>query len=179
MSKKVLIISGSPRIGGNTDSLCMQFELGAKESGNIVEKVYLRKSEIGNCLGCGVCQGNGGTCIIKDDMNSILDKMMDVDVIVMATPVYYSAMYGKMKTLIDRTFPKFRELKNKEFYFISTALSSSEEVMQDVISGFRRFIFFLPGSVEKGSVLNGYAEGIESVKSHKTYQEAYEMGKNI
>ena len=177
--KKVLILSGSPRVRGNTDLLCDQFARGAEESGHIIDKINLGKKEIKNCLGCGVCQSNGGLCVIKDDMKVIINKMMDADVIAMATPVYYSTMNGKMKTLIDRTFPKFREMKNKEFYFISTAASSNDEIMEDVINGFRKFIYFLPGSIEMGTIFDGYAGMNGAIKEHKVYNEAYEVGKNI
>lgn len=180
MSKKnVLILSSSHCVGGNTDLLCDQFELGAKDSGHTIDKINLIKKEIKSCIGCGVCQNNGGVCVIKDDMKIIIDKMMDADIIVMATPVYYSSMNGIMKNLIDRTFPKFREMKNKEFYFISTAASSDDEIMEDVIDVFRKFIYFLPNSVEKGTILDGYAGMNGSIKGHKAYNEAYEMGKNI
>ena len=55
MSKKVLIISASPRKGGNSDLLCDQFLKGAKEAGHDVEKVFLRDRKINYCIGCGVC----------------------------------------------------------------------------------------------------------------------------
>ena len=60
MSKKALVLSASPRSGGNSDLLCDQFMLGAKESGNQVEKFFLRGKEINYCLACDTCQGNGG-----------------------------------------------------------------------------------------------------------------------
>jgi multimeric flavodoxin WrbA len=84
MSKKVLALSASPRRGGNSDLLCDQFMLGAKESGNQVEKIFLRDKEINYCLAFDACQGNGGNCVQKDDMAEILDKIMAADVIVMA-----------------------------------------------------------------------------------------------
>ena len=139
----------------------------------------MRKIEIKDCSGCGVCQNNGGICVIKDDMKLILDKMMDADVIVMGTPVYYSSMNGKMKTLIDRTFAKFREMKNKEFYFISTAASSDDKIMDDVTDVFRKFIYFLPGAVEKGTIFDGYAGMNGAIKEHAVYKKAYDMGKDI
>ena len=55
MSKKVLILSGSPRKGGNSDILCDQFMLGAKETGNSVEKIFLGDKKINYCTGCGAC----------------------------------------------------------------------------------------------------------------------------
>jgi multimeric flavodoxin WrbA len=65
MAKKVLILSASPRKGGNSDLLCDQFLRGAKEAGSQAEKIFLRDKKIGYCTGCGTCQGNGGKCIQK------------------------------------------------------------------------------------------------------------------
>ena len=53
--KKVLVISSSPRRGGNSDILCDEFVRGAKESGSDVEKIFLKDKKIGYCTGCGVC----------------------------------------------------------------------------------------------------------------------------
>ena len=73
--KKVLIIAGSPRKGGNSDMLAQQFAKGAAESGNEVEIIYLREKKINYCQGCLVCLQKG-ECFQKDDANSLLTKMM-------------------------------------------------------------------------------------------------------
>lgn len=73
MSKKVLILSGSPRKGGNSDILCDEFMKGAEESGNTVEKIRVAEKKIGYCRGCYACKGTG-ICAIKDDMAEILQK---------------------------------------------------------------------------------------------------------
>ena len=86
--KNVLIISASPRKNGNSDILCDRFAEGAKESGNKVEKVFLAGKNIGYCRGCEVCN-NTHKCVMKDDMAEILGKMVDADVIVLSTPVYF------------------------------------------------------------------------------------------
>ena len=89
--KNVLIISSSPRRHGNSDLLCDMFAKGAEESGNNVEKIFLKDKEINYCTGCGVCNTTH-RCIIKDDMAEILDEMVNADVIVLATPVYFYSM---------------------------------------------------------------------------------------
>ena len=62
MSKKVLILSGSPRKGGNSDLLCDEFLRGAQESGNQVEKVFLRSKKVAPCNACYYCKNSGGKC---------------------------------------------------------------------------------------------------------------------
>ncbi len=62
MGKDILILSASPRRGGNSDLLCDQFMLGAKEAGNQVDKVFLKEKNINYSLGCLACQ-SGGSCV--------------------------------------------------------------------------------------------------------------------
>ncbi len=106
MSKKVLVLSASPRKGGNSDLLCDQFMLGAKEACNQAEKIFLRDKKITYCVGRLACQSNGGICVQNDDMDAILDKMNQADVLVMATPIYFYNMNAQLKALIDRTYPQ-------------------------------------------------------------------------
>lgn len=89
MKKKVLILSGSPRKGGNSDLLCDEFMRGAIESGNEVEKIRVSANRIAPCSACYYCRDNDGKCIHKDDMTVILQKMIDADVLVLASPVYF------------------------------------------------------------------------------------------
>ena len=88
MSKKVLVLSGSPRKNGNSDLLCNEFLKGAAESGHEVEKIRVAEKKIGYCRGCYACKDTG-ICAIRDDMAEVLQKMIDADVLVLASPVYF------------------------------------------------------------------------------------------
>lgn len=129
MSKKVLVISASPRKKGNSDLLCDEFIKGAVTAGNEVEKVFLSDLKINYCTGCGVCN-NTSRCVLTDDMKAVLDKMVAVDVIVLATPVYFYTMDAQLKTLIDRTVPRYTEIRNKEFYYIVAAADTKTANME-------------------------------------------------
>ena len=179
MIKKVLVLSASPRRGGNSDLLCDQFMLGAKESGNQVEKILLRDKEINYCLACDACQGNGGNCVQKDDMTEVLDKIIDADVIVMATPVYFYTMSGQMKTLIDRTYSRYLAISNKEMYFIMTAADSRMQAMERTLEGFRGFTSCLEGAKEKGIIYGTGAWNLGDIIGLPAMKQAYEMGKAI
>ena len=106
MNKKVLIISSSPRKGGNSETLAAAFAKGAREAGNQVETVYLREKQVGFCKGCIACL-NLGHCVIQDDAVEIAAKMHDANVLVFATPVYYYCVSGQLKTMLDRANPLF------------------------------------------------------------------------
>lgn len=177
--KKVLVLSSSPRRGGNSDILCDEFILGAKESGNEVEKIFLKDKKINYCVACEYCTKNNGICVQKDDMAEILDKMVKADVIVMATPVYFYTMNGQLKTLIDRTVARYTEIKNKEFYFIATAADNRKEALERTIEGFRGFIDCLDGAVEKDIIYGIGAWKVGEIKNTNAMKEAYEMSKSL
>ena len=139
MTKKVLILSSSPRRGGNSDTLCNEFMRGAIESGNEAEKVFLRDKTIHYCTGCSTCSLHGKPCPQKDDAAEIIEKMVAANVIVMATPVYFYTMSAQMKTLIDRCCGLYTEMKNKEFYFIVTAAEDDRKLMERTVDTSRDF----------------------------------------
>jgi len=178
VSKKVLILSASPRKGGNSDLLCDQFMLGAKEAGNQTEKIFLRDKKIGYCIGCGSCF-TSKSCVQKDDMAEVLEKMIAADAIVMATPVYFYTMNGQMKTMIDRTCPRYTEISNKEIYFIVTAADSKKQAMERTLEGFRGFTYLLSGAKEKGIIYGTGAWNMGDIIESKAMVQAYEMGKTV
>lgn len=179
MSKKVLIISSSPRKKGNSDLLCDQFASGAQEAGHNAEKISLIEKKINYCTGCGTCINRKKGCSQKDDMSGILEKMIAADVIVMATPVYFYTMCGQMKTMIDRVCARYTEITNKEFYFIITAADGNKKAMERTIEEFRGFTCCLTGAKERGIVYGIGAWNIGEIKGMPAMQEAYETGKKI
>ena len=179
MSKKVLVLSASPRKGGNSDTLCDAFIRGAQEAGNQAEKIFLAGKSIGYCKGCGVCNTTH-KCVQKDDMAEVLDKMVEADVIVLATPVYFYTMHAQMKTLIDRTVPRYTEIQNKDFYFIMAAADTEQKMIERTIEGFRGFTQdCLTGAREKGIIYGTGAWQAGEIKGSPAMGQAYEMGRNV
>ena len=137
MSKKVLILSGSPRKGGNSDILCDEFLRGAQDAGHKAEKIRVAEKKVAPCSGCYYCSTHGGACVHKDDMADILQKMIDADVIVLASPVYFYSISAQLKAVIDRTVARWLEVKDKEFYYITTMASLCSVLrlsrMQDMV----------------------------------------------
>ena len=176
MTKNILVLSGSFRKHGNSDLLCDEFIRGATDAGHQTEKIHLNDKQINYCRGCGVCNATH-KCIQKDDMAEILDKMVKADVIVMATPVYFYTMNGQMKTLIDRTVPRYGEIRNKDFYFIVAAADSSQANMEKTLEGFRGFTEdCLEGAKEKGVIYGTGAWNIGDIKGKPAMKQAYEAG---
>lgn len=179
MDKKVLVISASPRKGGNSDILCDEFVKGARESNNQATKVSLREKNINFCNACGACEKTG-VCLQGDDVKSILDLMMESDVIVMATPVYFYSISAQMKALIDRTVPIYQKLSDKEFYFIITAWDDNPKMLERTLECFRGFTDdCLSGAQEKGVILAAGVNKKGEVRKTTYMKQAYDMGKNV
>lgn len=169
MSKKVVIISASPRKGGNSDTLCEEFRRGCEEAGNQVVKISLRDKQINFCKACYYCK-KAGECIQKDDVPAILQQMTEADVIVLATPVYFYTMNGQLKTLIDRCLACGAKLTDKEFYFIATAAAGKEEMERTM---------GLPGAKISGLIYGAGAWQLGEIQGNPAMQQAYQMGKEI
>ena len=179
MSKKILILSGSPRKGGNSDLLCDAFLRGAQEAGHKVEKIRVAAKKIAPCMACDYCHDHAGECAYKDDMAEILQKMIDSDVIVLASPVYFYSINAQLKALIDRTVVRWLEVKNKEFYYIITMADEAVASADTTLACFRGYAACVEGAVEKGVVIGRGVYEAGTVKNTVYMKEAYEMGKNV
>lgn len=176
--KKVLILSGSPRKNGNSDILCDEFAKGARESGHEVEKIRIAEKNIGYCRACYACRGTG-KCVINDDMAEILQKIIDTDVLVLASPVYFYSIDAQLKAVIDRTVARWTEVKNKELYYIVTAADGEKESAETTLACFRGYADCINGAKEMGVVygMGAYEKG--EIKASRAMSEAYDMGKKI
>lgn len=177
--KNVLILSGSPRKGGNSDLLCDEFMRGALERGHKVEKIRIADKKIGYCRACYYCRDHGGECAIKDDMAEVLQKMIDADVIVLASPVYFYSIDAQLKAVIDRTVARWLEVKNKEFYYIVTCADEQKASAETTLDCFRGYADCVNGSKECGAI---YGTGVYEkgkIIGTKAFSDAYEMGKNV
>jgi len=178
MSKIILILSSSPRKKGNSDLLCDEFLKGVLEAGHRANKISLSDKKIKFCKACDACH-KGKSCVIDDDMEKILQKMIEADVIVMATPVYFYSMSAQLKTLIDRTYARYTEIKKKDFYFILTAADKRKMNVERAIESFRAFTFCLDKVTEKGIICATGVWDKGDVKGTKFMKEAFDAGLSV
>lgn len=179
MAKKVLIISTSLRKSSNSDVLADFFYKGAKEAGNEVEKVTLNNKTINFCKGCLACQ-KVGHCVIDDDANAITEKMLNSQVIVFATPIYYYEMSGQMKTVIDRANSLFSaDYAFGDIYLLATAAEDNETALHGALTGVKGWIDCFDNARLAGTVFAGGVDAAGDIKDHPALEKAYQMGKNV
>jgi len=177
--KKVIVISTSLRHGSNSDMLAEKFAEGAKAAGNEVEKISLAGKDIRFCKGCLACQ-KLGRCVIQDDVNDNMAKVVEADVVCWATPIYYYEMSGQMKTLIDRMNAMYeQDYQFRDVYLLTTAAEDEAETPKRAETGLTGWIDCYPKSRLVGTLFCGGVNDAREIEGNPKLQEAFELGKNI
>ena len=173
------MISTSLRAGSNSRALAERFADGAKDAGNDVELISLVGKNIQFCKGCFGCQ-KLGRCVIKDDVNEIMEKVLSADVVCWATPIYYYEMSGQMKTMIDRANSLYpRDYKFRDVYMLTTAAEDEDDVDERAVAGLQGWVDCFAKAEFRGKVFAGGVNDPDEIKGHKALAEAYEMGKAV
>ena len=100
---KVLMINGSPRVGGNTSIALAEMEKIFAEEGIESETIQIGAQAIRGCIACGTCRKNG-KCVFDDAVNQAAPKFEAADGLVVASPVYYASANGTLVSFLDRLF---------------------------------------------------------------------------
>lgn len=132
----IVVLSGSPRKGANTDTMVEAFAETAREGGNTVEVVRVASKKIAGCLGCQYCFAHEGVCVQKDDMANVIESLKDADMVVFASPIYWFDITAQEKAVIDRLYA----FGATGFPFTKTALlldSHSEGVYDAAIAMYK------------------------------------------
>ena len=184
---KVLGIMGSPRIKGNTDLLLEEALKGAKSQGAEVEKIVVDKLKIGPCkeyLGCF----KDGNCVIRDDMDDIYPKLLEADVVIMASPMFFYGLSAQAKALIDRCqalWARKHILKQslpdggRKGAFIAVGATKGKRLFEGAILSVK--YFFEAIGVEYADEL--LVRGVDArgeIKEHPiALSDAFELGKRV
>ena len=180
MSKKVLVLSTSPRMGGNSETLADAFIKGVEEAGSSAKKICLYDKKIEFCKGCLACQSTE-KCVLRDDAEEIIAQMKAADVLVFATPVYFYEMSGQMKTLLDRTNPLFpSEYRFRDIYLLAASADEEPASMDGAVKGLEGWIRCFEQARLSGVVRGAGADKKGEIsKCTAALSAAYEMGKHI
>ena len=198
----ILIISGSPRKGGNTELLAEAFAKGATEHHH-VEIVSVRDYKVNPCLGCNACfKTNGwiseshpssledgrvvtdegeanGICAQKDDMSPIYEKMNQADMLVIASPVYFYGISAQLKAVIDRFHNPIRDSFNiKKMALLLVGAASLPELFDAILTEYNLCLKFF-NIEDAGKVLVRGVKDKGDIKNTDAMNEAYRLGCSI
>lgn len=175
MGKNILIITGSPRANGNSNTLAAAFAGGATAAGNTVEVLDACALNMDGCHGDASCHQRG-CCGLKDDGVKLHEKMCWADVLVLVTPIYWKSFTSQIKKVVDRLYP-FAAPKGraqctvKETYLIATANNPDPAVFGPIKEEFDLVNTLLQFEC-KGQLLCGGLGGPDAIDEHPEYVEA-------
>ena len=179
---KIFVAVGAKK-NGNTDKIVDQFVKGALSTNcEVITEHLFQKKNMHGCIDCQSCKRNNGVCVWKDDIPEMIQELLDADVIVLASPVYFFSISSQLKLFIDRTYASIEKIKNKRVIFIATAEGPSdlyEEDFRRVTEPIQGFVnCFEDTSLEK--VICCFDMGTtKDITKTAAYKEAFECGASL
>lgn len=176
---KIVVLEGSPNKNGSSNLLAEHFICGAKEVGHSVQVIDAAHANIRPCIGC-IHFGYEGPCSQNDDMNEIRQKILDADMIVFVTPLYYYGMSAQLKILIDRfcAFNSSIQRKQMKAALLEAAWNSDNWTFEALEAHYKTLVRYL-NLKDQGMVLGKGCETPSMTKSSVYPDKAYELGKKI
>ena len=175
----ILILSGSPRKGGNTELLVEAFVKGVSQKHH-VEVVSVHDYKVNPCMGCNACFKNEAhACAQKDDMTIIYEKMANVDMLVIASPVYFYGLSAQLKALIDRFHNPIRDtFRIKKMALLLVGAATLPELFDSILAQYRLCLNFFKLE-DAGHVLVRGVKEKGDIKNTDALNEAFKLGQSI
>lgn len=181
MGKNIIVLTGSPRKGGNSDLLADSFIAGAKAAGHIAVKYATADMSIKGCIACKKCFSQGKACICCDSFNELVPLLEQAEIIVFATPLYWFSFPTQLKAVIDKFYSFLigkRALRIAECVLMVCGVAEEEEEYDGIVKSYQliahyqnwcdRGVIIVPAVNEKGDILK--TDGL---------QRAEKLGKEI
>ena len=190
--KKILIILGGRRKKGNTAQLVDAFMKGAMEAGHATELISLNQLQVNGCIGCNACR-YGKPCVQKDDFNSLVPKILEADLLVFASPLYFWTISSKIKAFIERFYciaqkddnPPLGRYEKYPVHDCALLMTSADDffwTFEQAVSYYQFTMVNYIGFHNKGMLLAGGCgdtNGRPGIGKTDHLMEAYEFGKRI
>ncbi|HAH62573.1 MAG TPA: flavodoxin family protein [Treponema sp.] len=167
MDKKILVLTGSPRKGGNSDLLADAFIKGAQLAGHTVIKYETRLKKINGCRVCNKCYSKGAACVFEDDFNTLAPFIEQSDMLVLATPMYWFTFPAQLKAALDKMYALLiggRQSNIKECVLLACAETENETDFDGLVKTYEliasyqkwtdRAHLLIPSVSEKGDILH-------------------------
>ena len=175
----ILILSGSPRKGGNTDLLVEAFVKGTSQKHH-VEVMSIHDYKVNPCMGCNACfKSKDNTCAQKDDMAMIYEKMAHADMLVIASPVYFYGLSAQLKAVIDRCHNPIRDtFPIKKMALLLVGAATLPELFDSILAQYQLCLNFFKLE-DAGRVLVRGVKDKGDIKNTNALNEAFELGQHI
>lgn len=176
---KVLIITGSPHKNGTTACLAEQFIKGAEEAGHEIFRFDAANKEVHPCIACEKCHGGTPVCVFRDDMQELNPHLIEADVIVLVSPIYYYDINAQLKAVIDRFYANDAVLHgNKKAVLMVAMADDSMESAEGALASFKGMTKYLEWDIA-GTVVGVNCMTPEMIKNTDYPEQAYQLGKSL
>ena len=176
---KVLILTGSAKRKGTSALLAEEYQRGAEEVGHLVEIFRAGTGNVHGCTGCNHCEYGKNSCVFRDDMDELNPKLLEADVIVIASPIYYWGIPSQLKAVIDRWQPTvFSMQHNKKAFFMTTQANGEQWVADPLDAWYDNLLKFMDWK-DAGRIHALGCAARSNIEASDYPQMAYEAGKNI
>lgn len=176
---KIVVLQSSPNRNGSSNMLAERFIQGAEGAGHSVQVIDVAHADIHPCTGCILC-GYEGPCSQEDDMAGIRRKILDADMMVFVTPLYYYGMSAQLKTLIDRfcAFNSNIQRKHMRSALISAAWNSDNWTFDALTAHYKTLVRYL-NFKDMGMILGAGCGTPAMTKDSNFMKTAYELGRSL
>lgn len=176
---KIVVLVGSPRKGGNTSMLVDSFVQGARQH-HEVEIISVSDVKVNPCLGCNACfVGEKHSCVQQDDMGKIYDTLKNVDVLVIASPVYFYGISSQLKAVIDRLHNPIRDtFAIKRLALLAVGAAELPELFDAIKTEYQLVLNFFKLD-NAGMVLVRGVNAKGDIVGNPALKEAFDLGLKI
>ncbi len=176
---KIVVLTGSPRKNGNSTYLAEQFIKGAEEQGHDVFRFDCAFKQVEPCRACNHC-GMNGPCIYNDDFQELRHHLIEADMVVFATPMYYFGISAQMKRVIDRFYSINGQIKGapKKAALLMAYADTFAKEAEPMLVHYRTLIDYLSWT-NVGEVVAAGVWTPDSVQNTEYPEQAYQLGKNL
>lgn len=176
---KIVMLEGSPHKKGSSNMLAEQFVKGAEKAGHHVQILDVAHMDMHPCLGCEHC-GMNGPCVYKDDNSLIRDALLEADMVVFVTPIYYFGMSAQLKVVIDRFYSYTMKLSAKglKAALITAAWDSNDDVMPYTAEHYKKLCRYM--NFQNCGMVLGTGCGTPSMTAASPHmKEAFRLGSSL
>ena len=176
---KIVVLTGSPRKNGNSAYLAEQFIKGTEENGHEVFRFDCAFRQVEPCRACNRC-GMEGPCIFNDDFQELRPHLIEADMVVFATPMYYFSISAQMKRVIDRFYAINGQIKraSKKAAFLMTYADTAKKEAEPMLVHYHTLMDYL-GWTSVGEVVASSVWMAGSVRNTDYPQQAYQLGRSL
>lgn len=190
--KKILIVQGGGRPGGNTAQLADAFARGAADAGHQVDRISLSRVQVNGCTGCNACR-YGKPCVQKDGFSELIPQILEADLIAFASPLYFWTLSARLKAFIERFYclaerdddpplGRYERYPVRDCALLMTSADDLFWTFEQAVSYYRFAVVRYIGFHDRGVLLAGGCgdtNGRPQIAQTGHLQRAYAFGQSV